>query len=240
MYWSRRFRRHLARHTASRINNLDDFSVPAIVVDDPFGHESDVTAGLHSGSEDEDGRSPGGTGGKGPENGKDAMYGRKMSSTIDFGAEHRSSAREMFGLGHDGAFGAFASHSRNSSRDSNMTAPSSPISSRQSRRDSTRRSGGDTVRRGSVGEGPSGLGARLRMHRTASSVSGPEDLSEILPPRTGLGPGDGPEGERSGSRSRPVSALGDVAMETFNDSVWGKSLRKSFTIRRPEREGDGQ
>ena len=202
MYWSRRFRRHLQRHTTSRITGLDDFAlplqVPEIIVDDDRGESS--AGGSRPGTAD---------------------GANDMRATMDF-SDGRSSFREMFGLGHDGAF-SFSGHSRTSSRDSNWergermrdVSPSPGVSPARDR---------GSLRMPTSPSGRTGLSARL--HRVTSSVDeGPIDTSELVPQR--------PEGVRS--RSRPgsengASALGDVAMETFNESVWGESLRRSFTV----------
>jgi hypothetical protein len=65
---------------------------------------------------------------------------------------------------------------------------------------------------------------RLRPHRTNSSASGAAmDLSDVVPAR------------REGMHSRSGSAVGDMAVEAFNDSAWGASMRRSFTTRRGDR-----
>lgn len=238
MYWSRRFRRHLNRHTTSRITGLQDFDlpldVPAIVVD---GSESGSNNGRPTSrgwSDRPDSRSERGGGerwlsnrdGAASEGEETDGEGRpKMRATMDF-SDGRSSFREMFGLGHDGAF-SFHSHSRNSSRESNggrgrgispndrarSPSPSPGASPLPQRRSSIR-----SPLSPSGGRSPGGLTARL--HRVTSSIDdSPLDTSEVIP-------------QRRGTQSRPVSTLGEVAMETFNDSAWGESLRRSFTVAR--------
>ena len=267
MYWSRRFRRHLNRHTMSRITGLEDFTVPEIVVDDgtysgrsswagsekglgaPLGSNYGSTYGASSIAGSAYGQSNAGSrpgSSSGPRRGSNfgldgaadteagAGGGNGMSATLNFRESSdggRSGGfREMFGLGHDGAF-SFGGHSRNSSRDStssrrDFAAGGAPPSGREHRqRDSSM---SPTTRRDSVRRRLSTTGARLRPHRATSSVNGAEmDLSDVVPP-----PRLTVEGERG--TSRPVSALGEVAMEAFTDSAWGESLRKSFTVRRPE------
>lgn len=169
VYWSRRFRRHLQRHTTSRITDLSGFEVPAIVVD----NETDGSVADSSDNDDD----------------------AKMRATVDF-ADGRSSFREMFGLG--GGPEGGRGHERGSS----------------------------------VGSAGSGAGSpRLRPRRATGSAgagagAGVVDLSETVP------------GVREGVHSRHGSAVEEMAVEAFNESAWGESLRRSFTMRRPEgREG---
>lgn len=64
---------------------------------------------------------------------------------------------------------------------------------------------------------------RLRPHRANSSLGGAAvDLSDMVPR------------PRDGSHSRSGSAAGELAVEAFNDSAWGESMRRSFTTRRPD------
>lgn len=226
MYWSRRFRRHLNRHTTSRITGVQDFDlpldVPAIIVDgDQSGGGGERPQSRGWGDRPD---SRAGSYGFGKAMGKDGVESEgetdgegkpKMRATMDF-SDARSSFLDMFGLGHDEAF-SFQSHSRNSSRDSTFRArspsPSPAASPLPARRTSIR-----SPISPSSGRSPGGLTARL--HRVTSSVDeSPIDTSEVIP-------------ERRGTVSRPVSTLGDVAMETFNDSAWGESLRRSFTVAR--------
>lgn len=167
VYWSRRFRRHMQRHTMSRITDLSGFEVPEIVVD----NETD---------------------GSGADSGDDDVA--KMRATVDF-ADGRSSFREMFGLGGPEGMG----HERGSSVGSAGSGAASPSRS-----------------------------PRLRPHRaTGSGGAGVVDLSETVP------------GAREGVHSRHGSAVEEMAVEAFNESAWGESLRRSFTIRRPEGRDGG-
>jgi hypothetical protein len=76
------------------------------------------------------------------------------------------------------------------------------------------------------GSGPSSpsRSPRLRPHRPGQSV----DLSDTIPDVGHT---------RRGSSVTAEAENASTALEAFNDSAWGESLRRSFTMRRPgERE----
>ena len=191
MYWARRFRRHLNRHTLSRITDLSTFPVPEIVVEGENDTVPIITttvatsdAGSHFDGAPLDPDDP----------------RRSMRATVDF-SDGRSSLRDPFSsLGMEGYV-----HSRDGSVDSR----------------GSRASLGTGLRSG--GSSPS-RSPRLRPHRTNSSVSGAGlDLSDVVPAR------------REGLHSPSGSTVGDMAVEAFNDSAWGASMRRSFTMRKGDR-----
>jgi hypothetical protein len=172
MYWARRFRRHLNRHSLSRITEISTFPVPEIFVE---GDDADARSVAPSADGDDTRRS--------------------MRATVDFSDRHASLRDMIGGLGMGGL------HSRDGSVDS-------------------RGSRGAISGLGSGTSSPS-RSPRLRPHRTNSSVSGAAmDLSDVVPAR------------REGMHSRSGSTAGEMAVEAFNDSAWGASMRRSYTTRR--------
>ncbi|OBT73282.1 hypothetical protein VF21_08442 [Pseudogymnoascus sp. 05NY08] len=171
MYWARRFRRHLNRHSLSRITEISTFPVPEIFVE---GDDDARSVALSADGDD---------------------TRRSMRATVDFSDGH-ASLRDMIG-----GLGMAGLHSRDGSVDS-------------------RGSRGAISGLGSGTSSPS-RSPRLRPHRTNSSVSGAAmDLSDVVPAR------------REGMHSRSGSTAGEMAVEAFNDSAWGASMRRSYTTRK--------
>jgi len=210
LYYSRAFRRKKELRHSARMVTVPQFAVPEIFVDDDSGPTPivDTFADASPG-----GISPGGisTGGISPLDIASTSYAR---SAFGLGSGLGSSPPSPSGLRARGeSFGSSPSRSEYSYNPSPTLRPRRPS-------DLEDCSGQEPVPyHGDMQLSPQGGRSRSGTVRTGASFDGGSDTMRHRRQQSSVG--------SSGGTSRNFNAL-----EVFEDSAWGESIRRSFTVRR--------
>ena len=214
LYWSREFRRKVLNKKSARMSIVPQFTVPEIFVDDEY----------HDGGDNN----------------------HEQSDNIVTQDVTTDSRRSSIGGVMGGGGGDPDSNNNNNDDMQPMLSPTSPnrprgdfnlppIDTGLAGRMSTANAAPSTEW-SSIS--PSLMPGRGRAHTTSSYDPAPGPSTEPGD-GTGRGPGPGPgpgsgTGTMSADHSRQNSAISmNDVMQSFDNSAWGESLRRSFTQRRP-------
>ena len=214
LYWSREFRRKVLNKKSARMSIVPQFTVPEIFVDDEY----------HDGGDNN----------------------HEQSDNIVTQDVTTDSRRSSIGGVMGGGGGDPDSNNNNNDDMQPMLSPTSPnrprgdfnlppIDTGLAGRMSTANAAPSTEW-SSIS--PSLMPGRGRAHTTSSYDPAPGPSTEPGD-GTGRGPGPGPgpgsgTGTMSADHSRQNSAISmNDVMQSFDNSAWGESIRRSFTQRRP-------
>lgn len=210
LYWSREFRRKVLNKKSARMSIVPQFTVPEIFVDDEYEYHD------------------------GGDNHEQSDHIVSQDVTVD---SRRSSVGGTMGGGDPD------SNNNNNNNNDDMQPMLSPTSPNRPRGDfnlppiDTGLAGRMSTANAAPSTewssiSPSLMPGRGRAHTTSSYDPAPGPSTE---PNDGTERGPGPgSGTMSADHSRQNSAISmNDVMQSFDNSAWGESIRRSFTQRRP-------